>query len=65
MKRIMDLAHRLLSKLASSVITFAYNPNQAEIFQLLWDTVKLSILGADYFLYYKWLILSTQEKISH
>ena len=37
MKRIMDLAHHLMSKVASSVIAFAYNPNQAEIFQLLCD----------------------------
>ena len=41
MKRIMDLAHRLLSKLASKVIAFAYNHNQAEIFQLLWDIYEI------------------------
>lgn len=37
MKRIMDLAHRLMSKVVSRIIAFAYNPNQAEIFQLLLD----------------------------
>ena len=37
MKMIKDLAYRLASKIALKVIDFAYNPNQAEIFQLLWD----------------------------
>lgn len=37
----MDLAHRFLSKQASSVIAFAYNPNQAEIFQLLLDFYEI------------------------
>ena len=37
MATLKNLAHRLISKVVSSVIAFAYNPNQADIFQLLWD----------------------------
>lgn len=41
MKKIKDLAHRLASKVTSIVIEFAYNPNQAEIIQLLLDMYEV------------------------
>ena len=37
MAALKNLAHRLMSRVVSKVITFAFNPHQAEIFQLLWD----------------------------
>lgn len=44
MATLKNLAHRLLSKVASSVIAFAYNPDQAEIFQLLWNFYEVCSL---------------------
>ena len=41
MKKIMNLAHRLASMVASNMIALAYNPYQAEIFQLLWNIYDL------------------------
>ena len=41
MKKIMNLAHRLASMVASNMIALAYNPYQAEIFQLLWNMYKI------------------------
>lgn len=37
MATLKNLAHRLMSKVVSILISFAFNPHQAEIFQLLWD----------------------------
>ena len=37
MTSLKNLAHRLVSKMVSNVIAFAYNPNHAEILQLLLD----------------------------
>ena len=37
MVTLKNLANRLMSKVVSKVIVFAYNPNQVEIFQLLWN----------------------------
>lgn len=36
MATLKNLAHRLVSKVVSNVISFAFNPHQAEITQLLW-----------------------------
>jgi hypothetical protein len=41
MKKIKDLAIHLATKAASNLIAFAYNPNQAEITQLLWDNYEI------------------------
>ena len=41
MKKIMNLAHRLASMVASNMIALAYNPYQTEIFQLLWNMYKI------------------------
>ena len=41
MKKIKYLAIRLASKVTSIVIEFAYNPNQAEIIQLLLDMYEV------------------------
>lgn len=41
MTSLKYLAHRLASKVVSNVIAFAYNPNQAEIIQLLWDIYEI------------------------
>ena len=41
MKKIMNLAHRLASMVASNMIALAYNPYQAETFQLLWNMYKI------------------------
>jgi hypothetical protein len=41
MKQLKNLVHRLVIKIVSNVIAFAYNPNQAEIFQLLWDIYEI------------------------
>ena len=42
MTQLKNLAHRLVIKIVSNVIAFAYNPNQTEIFQLLWNIYDLS-----------------------
>ena len=42
MTQLKNLAHRLAIKVACKVIAFAYNPNQTEIFQLLWNIYDLS-----------------------
>jgi len=42
MTQLKNLAHRLVIKVVSNVITFAYNPHQTEIFQLLWNIYDLS-----------------------
>ena len=41
MIQFKNLAHRLEIKIVSNVIAFAYNPNQAEIFQFLWDIYEI------------------------
>ena len=41
MTQFKNLAHRLVIKIVSNVIAFAYNPNQTEIFQLLWNIYDL------------------------
>lgn len=41
MNTLKDLAHRLAIKVVTNVIALAYNPNQAEIFQLLWDMYEI------------------------
>lgn len=44
MATLKNLAYRLLTKLASNVIAFVYNPNQAEIFQLLWNIYEIVVI---------------------
>lgn len=39
----MNLANRFTSKVVSKVIAFAYNSDQAEIFQLLWDVFEIIV----------------------
>lgn len=41
MKKLMNLAHRFASKVVSNVIAFAYNPDHAEIIQLMWDIYEI------------------------
>ena len=41
MTQLKNLAHRLVIKIVSNVIAFAYNPNQTGIFQLLWNMYKI------------------------
>ena len=41
MTQLKNLAHRLVIKIVSNVIAFAYNPNQTGIFQLLWNIYDL------------------------
>lgn len=41
MATLKNITHRLISMVASSVIAFAYNPNQAEIFQLLCNIYEI------------------------
>ncbi len=41
MKKIKDLIIRLAIKVACKTIAFSYNPNQAEIIQLLWDIYSI------------------------
>ena len=41
MTQLQYLTHRLAAKVVSYVIAFAYNPNQAEIIQLLLDMYEV------------------------
>ena len=43
MRQLNYFAHRLAAKVVSYVIAFAYNPNQAEIFQLLLDICDIIV----------------------
>ena len=48
MKQLQYLAHRLAAKVVAYVISFAYNPNQAKIFQLLWDICDIVVSGVSF-----------------
>ena len=43
MRQLNYFAHQLAAKVVSYAIAFAYNPNQAEFFQLLWDIYDIVV----------------------